>query len=170
MKEEIEEIKEIKEDSTNFIKVVSEEKKRLYDLKFQLYVKGYATNHKGGWISIIHNIKEEQTILNDRNNNTNEDRMSLYAIAEGCKHIIKDYTQTERKHIKINCFTDNIYCINVIKEWIKIWKKEKFNNRPNRDLLIEISDLLSTCNLSIQYSQLNYSLCNKEFEKIIDSN
>ncbi len=155
------------EESNQFIKTVSEEKKRLYDLKFSLYIKGYANNHKGGWISIIHNIKDEKIILNGKNNNTNEDRMSLYAIVEACKHILKDHTPSEKKHVKISCYTDNIYCTNVIKEWIKIWKKEKFNNRPNRDLLLELSDLLSICNFNVQYSQLNYSSLRNEFESII---
>ena len=140
--------------SSNFLIPISSENRRLKELKFNMYIKSSTTNHSGKWNVNIVNSTGEKTSLNGTNINTTNDRVNLLAIVEGLKHLLNKYSILDQKHLKINCFTDNIYCSNVIKEWINIWKKEGFINRPNSDLLTHCNTMINNCNFNINYISL----------------
>jgi ribonuclease HI len=139
---------------SNFVVSISEEKKRIKDLKFNLFIKGNSFNHKGSWCSIIQTSKNEKFTLNGESSNTNTDRMELFALNEGIKKILLTVDEKDYKHVKIIVYTESVYCTNVMKEWIQIWKKERFINRPNIDLLQQISLYLEKCNITLQYVSL----------------
>ena len=140
--------------SSNFLIPISSENRRLKELKFNMYIKSSTTNHFGKWDVNIVNSTGEKTYLNGTNINTTNDRVTLFGIVEGLKHLLNQYSILDQKHLKINCFTDNIYCSNVIKEWINIWKKEGFVNRPNIDLLTHCNTMINNCNFNINYIPL----------------
>ena len=140
--------------SSNFLIPISSENRRLKELKFNMYIKSSTTNHSGKWDVNIVNSTGEKTYLNGTNINTTNDRVTLFGIVEGLKHLLNQYSILDQKHLKINCFTDNIYCSNVIKEWINIWKKEGFVNRPNSDLLTNCNTMINNCNFNINYIPL----------------
>ena len=140
--------------SSNFLIHISSENRRLKELKFNMYIKSSTTNHSGKWDVNIVNSTGEKTYLNGTNINTTNDRVTLFGIVEGLKHLLNQYSILDQKHLKINCFTNNIYCSNVIKEWINIWKKEGFVNRPNCDLLTHCNTMINNCNFNINYIPL----------------
>ena len=140
--------------SSNFLIPISSENRRLKELKFNMYIKSSTTNHSGKWDVNIVNSTGEKTYLNGTNINTTNDRVTLFGIVEGLKQLLNQYSILDQKHLKINCFTDNIYCSNVIKEWINIWKKEGFVNRPNSDLLTYCNTMINHCNFNINYIPL----------------
>jgi ribonuclease HI len=142
---------EINKKVNHFVIPISDEKRRIKELKYQLYIKGSAIDHKGFWNIIILNNKNEKILLNGTSNNATCDRMELYGLTEGIKYILQQHPEEEQKYVKINCYTESIYCLNIIKEWIQIWKKERFINRPNGDLLIDCSQNIDKCNFTINY-------------------
>ncbi len=151
-----------KSKNSNFIVPISEEKKRIKELKYQIYVKGSILQNNGNWAVIILNAKSETTVLKGESNNTTLERMELYGLVEALKWIIKQYNEKDQKHVKITVYTESIYCTNVLKEWIHVWKKERFINRPNSDLLQDCIQLLEHCNFVIQFSMFKNSLYGEE--------
>ena len=148
--------------SNNFIVPISEEKKRIKELKYQIYVKGTIHQNNGNWGVIILNAKSEKNILKGTSMNTTLERMELYGLVEALKWIMNQYKEKDQKHVKITVYTEYIYCTNDLKEWIHIWKKERFINRPNSDLLQDCIQLLEHCNFTIQFSIFKNSLYGEE--------
>jgi len=140
--------------TNHFVIPISDEKRRIKELKYQIYIKGLAIEHKGTWNVIIVNNKNEKVSFNGTSNNATSDRMELYALTEGIKYILQQHIDEEQKYVKISCYTESVYCLNIIKEWIHIWKKERFINRPNGDLLLECNQLIEKCNFNIYYTNL----------------
>jgi ribonuclease HI len=137
--------------SNNFVISISEEKKRIKDLKYTVYVKGNSKSYKGCWYSLIVNNKGEKVTLKGDSNNTNTDRMELIAINESIKSILLNSNPNDYKFIKIQIYTESIYCTNIIKEWMNMWKRERFINRPNSDILQELNINIEKCIISIYY-------------------
>jgi ribonuclease HI len=137
--------------SNNFVISISEEKKRIKDLKYTIYVKGNSKAYKGCWYTIIINNKGEKVVLKGDSNNTNTDRMELIAINESIKSILSNSNPNDYKYIKMQIYTESIYCTNIIKEWMNIWKKERFINRPNSDILQELNINIEKCIITIYY-------------------
>jgi len=153
--------------NTSFVKPISEEKKRLKDLKFNIYIKGYVEQHKGKWASIITNTKgDKNTLIGDSNNATDE-RMELYSVLESFKHIFQSLEDKDKKFCKLFLYTESIYIINVLKEWIHLWKKERFINRPNGDLLNELLYYINICNLNLNFISYTNSSIESEFNTLL---
>jgi ribonuclease HI len=148
--------------NTSFVVNISAEKRRLKDLKYSLYIFTKCHEHKGKWMNIIINSKHEKQTFYGSNNNTNIDRISLYACLEGMKLILSQHNDDEKHNCKITIYTDNVYCINILKEWIHIWKKTNFLNRPNNDLLIECYALLNLDQVNIIYQNTSLTLNDEE--------
>jgi ribonuclease HI len=151
-----------KNKSNNFIIPISDEKKRMKELKYQIYIKGNCFQNNGNWAVIILNSKSEKKELNGTSMNTTLERMELYGLVQALKFIINQNNKKDQKHIKIVTYTESIYCTNVLKEWIHIWKKERFINRPNSDLLQECVELLEYCNFTIVFSIFKNTLYGEE--------
>jgi len=156
--------------SSNFIVPISEEKKRMKELKYQIYVKGNCIQNNGSWATIILNAKLEKTELKGNSSNTTLERMELYGLVQALKWIMKQHTEKDQKHIKIIVYTESVYCTNVLKEWIHIWKKERFINRPNSDLLQECLQLLEYCNFIIQFSIFKNNINGEEVSMLCVDN
>lgn len=136
-----------------FVKEVSTEKKRLQSYKFNLYMKVTGTK----WSYIIMNTNGERITCDGDSPHSNEDRCYLIAMVSGIKSILQSYSPDDLKYIKITCYTTSVYCMNVCKEWLNIWKKDKFINRPNLDYLQQLSDYIDSCNIEFEYIVSNPS-------------
>lgn len=148
--------------STNtntFIKAVCQEKKKQKEATYQLYIIGEVNGEKAGWGYMIMNIKDERSYKVETNSILNENRMTLYALVEGIYSILNS---DKKAKATIECYTDNVYCMNVVNEWLEKWKKERFINRPNIDLLERLSNLLNECVLNIHYSNVKQSINGKQ--------
>lgn len=148
--------------SSIFIKSISDEKKRMQSYKYNVYIKATQST----WATLIINAGSPnlKSIYSGSSSNANIDRMSLMGIIQGIKTILDTFTTEERQHIKIYCYTSSIYCINVCKEWIHVWKKNRCINRPNVDLLQQLVDYMDSCAIEFIYSQYYTSQINRELD------
>lgn len=103
----------------------------------------------GGWAVVLINLNSK-TIkeIGGRESLTTNNRMELRAVMEGLKNISHDNA--------IKIFSDSSYVIKGITQWIKNWKKNGWltQNKEdvvNKDLWMEIDQLISGKNISWQY-------------------
>ncbi len=144
---------------STFIRAICQEKKKQKEATYQLYIIGNIKGEKAGWGYLTVNIKDEKTDKVDINLILNENRMTLYALVEGLDSIVNSDTKIKAT---VECYTDNVYCMNVVNEWLERWKKERFINRPNIDLLERLSSLLDDCVLNMHYSNVPQSSNGKQ--------
>lgn len=150
---------------TEFITSVTPEKKKKRELKYTLYTHGScggsdnpdevnSNNKVGGWASIILDKNEKQFTISDKEENTTDNRMEMVAIIEGLNWIYTSVEQKYRKYITITLFSDSVYCVNIIKDWIHRWEKdESIETRPNSDLLKQLLDVLNKVNIEVRWTQ-----------------
>jgi ribonuclease HI len=125
---------------TEFISKITPEKKKIRELKYTLYAHGNIEEETGGWATIILDKHEQKTVLSGKEDNVKENRIDMIAIIEGLNWIYFNVEPKYRKHIVVNLNCDNVYCINIIKEWLDKWE-EDIDNKPNSDLLKTLLDL-----------------------------
>jgi ribonuclease HI len=133
-----------------FVIPISEEKRRLKDLKYTLYTDGScnnAGNKNGGWAVYIIDPNENVWLISGSARETTSNRMEMTAIIEGLQWILEKYDLDIKKHVKITLFSDSTYCVNSIRDWMKDWRKNAFTGRPNSDLLLILDSLITECNL-----------------------
>jgi ribonuclease HI len=133
-----------------FISKITPEKKKKRELKYSLYTNGKAENNIGGWAVIILDKNEQKYVLSGKEDNSNNNRMELYSIVEGLNWIYTSVEPRYRKYISVNLYTDNPYCINIIREWLNKWKDD-LNVRPNTDLLMQLLELNTKIKLDTKW-------------------
>jgi ribonuclease HI len=140
---------------TEFISSITPEKKKKRELKYTLYTDGSCDNNKvGGWASIIIDKNEKQFTISGKEENTTNNRMEMVAIIEGLNWIYTSVDQKYRKYITITLFSDSVYCVNTIKDWIYRWEKdESIETRPNADLLKQLLDILNKVKVEARWIQ-----------------
>ncbi len=94
----------------------------------------------GGWGSIII-VGDHVTELGSGESATTNNRMEMSAVSDSLRYCVKNLTDSEVKQIQI--FTDSVYVIRGITQWIFGWKKRGWKNAENedvsnRDLWIEL--------------------------------
>jgi len=139
---------------TEFISSITPERKKKRELKYTLYTDGSCSNSEGGWASIILDKNEQQFTISGKEENTTNNRMEMTAIIEGLNWIYTSVDQKYRKYITITLFSDSIYCVNTIKDWIHKWEKDKsIDTRPNSDLLKQLIEVLNKVNVEARWIQ-----------------
>ena len=134
----------------SFVVDVPENIRFISQLKYKLFIDGNSKNGVGAWSACILDVKEKEFIVCGMKKDDPliekdkecEDRMELVAIINGIKWILGEYDNETKPHVKITIHSDNVYAINIAREWISLWKNSNFENRPNADLLRELSPLL----------------------------
>ncbi len=136
------------------MKSICEEKKKQKDYTFHIYILGECFTDYSIWGSVISNSKnDKKNLLLGKHSISNENRVSLLCLIESIDSILNT-NSTSTNSIVIECYTNNIYCMNIVNEWLDKWKKERFINRPNLDLLEKLNGLLDKCKLNIHYINL----------------
>ena len=143
---------------STFIRAICQEKKKQKEATYQLYIIGNVKGEKAGWGYLTVNIKDEKSDKVESNLILNEYRMTLYALVEGLYSIVNNDIKTKST---VECYTDNVYCMNIVNEWLEKWKKERFINRPNIDLLERLNSLLNDCVLNMHYSNVTQNVNGK---------
>ena len=135
--------------SKQFVVPISDEKRRLKELKYQLYTNGYHSEEDNIWSCyIIDPNNDNWSISGVHTNAKSTHEMELIAIIEGLEWILYKYTSDIQKHVRISLFSNSIYSINLLKEWLKIWKKEGWENRPNSYLFERLDNITLNCILT----------------------
>jgi ribonuclease HI len=140
---------------TEFIANISPEKRKKRELKYTLYTDGSCDDKKsGGWASIILDKNEQQFTISGKEINTTNNRMEMVAIIEGLNWIYSSVEQRYRKYINVILFSDSVYCVNTIREWLDKWKEDKsIDTRPNSDLLKQLLEIKEKLNIEAKWIQ-----------------
>ena len=151
-----------------FVIPISEEKRRLKELKYTLYTDGSCDNSntkRGGWAAYIIDPNDDTWTISGACEQTTSNRMEMKAIIEGLDWILNKYDKKMRKHVRVSLYSDSTYCINLIREWLKDWKEKGWDQRPNADLLPVLDEITSSCQLQARWIPRNSSegssLCDK---------
>ncbi len=152
-----------------FILPISEEKRKLKELKYTLYTDGSCDNmgtRHGGWASYILDPSDNGWLISGQAVDTTSNRMELQAIIEGLQWILQKYDETTRRHVKVTLYCDSKYSVNLIKEWIQDWRtKNILESRPNLDLILQLDDQRNKCQLCPRWIPRNScelaALCDK---------
>ena len=144
-----------------FIQPLSPEQKRILEMRYTIFTDGSCDHCKrGGWAAIIIDSKNKKTALSGFCDNTTNNQMELTAIIEALEWVLNKYSTKDRKHVTILLQSDSQYCVNSIRDWMKEWSQEDFmvsegKPRPNRELLIKLQDLISSCDLTANWIPRN---------------
>ena len=85
-------------------------------------------------------IKDKEIKLNGNSKDTTNNQMEMTAVIEALK-----YYKTKQN---ITIYSDSIYVIKGITEWISGWKKKDWKKIKNKDLWVEIDRLNQFHNVS----------------------
>jgi hypothetical protein len=133
-------------ESQQFVVDISDESKKLRELKYTLYIetsfhnsstsniKFILTNYRG-----INTYKESNIIVNS------DIECQLLAAIEGINWVLEKYNQVEKSNIQLSIFTPNIYLSNIIREWLTDWSSNNFENRPYQHLLQKLYNTVNIC-------------------------
>jgi len=128
--------------SQKFVQKLSPEKKKIRELKYQLYTHGNTIDNT--WASLIIDRNEGKTFLCGDEKFEEKNRIHLVAIIEGLNWIYNQVEQKYRKYIVVTLYCDNVYCVNILKEWLQIWiDTETLESKPNCDLLKTLHEIIN---------------------------
>jgi ribonuclease HI len=98
----------------------------------EIYTDGACSvnTRKGGWGVYI---KDKKIKLSGNTTNTTNNQMEMTAVIEALK-----YFKTKQN---ITIYSDSIYIIKGITEWIEGWKKKDWKKVKNKDFWLEIDRL-----------------------------
>ena len=138
---------------SEFISKVTTEQKKIRDLKYTLYTYGVydADKNKCAWSCVIVDRYDQKTNISCAEETmTDYKRAELTSIIEGIKWIYLTVTKSYRKYIKITLCSSNIFPVNILREYLDLWKDD-IDTRPNSDLLKELILLKSKICLDIKW-------------------
>lgn len=140
---------------TEFIANISPEKRKKRELKYTLYTDGSCDDKKnGGWAAIILDKNEQQFTISDKEINTTNNRMEMISIIEGLNWIYSSVEQRYRKYINVVLYSDSIYCVNTIREWLDKWNEDNsIDTRPNSDLLKKLLEIKDKIHIDAKWIQ-----------------
>jgi ribonuclease HI len=151
--------------SLSFVTKPTEEEKKIRKLKYNIFVngkvisEGTGTLGTGSWAFLVVDINENKTVIDAKEENTNELRIELTGIIESLKWISNHTEQKYKKFVQIILHTSSIYCYNLLNEWIELWTKdETISQRPNLDLLQQVYKYKKVMNIT---PKLTYKVSNE---------
>jgi ribonuclease HI len=122
--------------------------KSLTDSHFIIYTDGACSGNPGhgGWGSIIC-IDEEVTELGEYASSTTNNRMEITAALKALEYVLDVITRKKRFVFSIQLYTDSVYVIKGITQWIHGWKKKGWKNSSgenviNRDLWQKLDEVV----------------------------
>jgi ribonuclease HI len=141
--------------SKEFIPKITPEKRKIRELKYSLYSLGLNQPEKNIWGCLIINRHDEKTILSGEETamTDNKNRIELLSIIEGLDWINGNTEKKYKKYINVTIYSSNIYCVNIIKEWLLKWKNDNtLDTRPNNDLLIKLFNIISNIKMKVVWT------------------
>jgi len=127
---------------TEFVSKTTDETKKKREFKFQMFSHVCVEDEQIGWGIVILDRQEKKTTLGDK---SSESRYSteLLSVIEGIKSITNEISIEDHKYISIELYTDSLYVVNLIREWLQLWTSDNsLSRRPNAELLSIINEYL----------------------------
>lgn len=137
-------------------------KTSVYDVFYcvRIEMDPQSENYFGTWVSSIEKDdiynKETTNIKISGDDKDNHIRIRLKGLLETLKWIVGNTDMNMYRFITVNMYCNCHFIVNLINEWIPQWTENNFNindndERPNKDLLVEISTITTKVNISAQW-------------------
>ncbi len=131
--------------SQSFISKLTPEKKKLRELKFNIYVTAQLTNSISRYICIIVDKNSNKKVLSKRIEG-NYVLAFIQGLIDGIKTILYNIEEKYHNYCLVTIKSDNIFFLSLITEWIGKWKHQEFKDREFASELKELHVLLSKIN------------------------
>jgi len=141
---------------SQFVSKITPEKKKLRELKFNIYIAATQEeitfdtdntphNISSSYISIIVDKNNKHTTINNSVKGTYV-RAFIVGLINSINHILTVVEPQYHKYCLVNIKSECIYILTLINNWILIWENNDFENREFADDLRELSKLLKIIN------------------------
>jgi len=112
--------------------------------KIEIFTDGSSLGNPGagGWCAILR-YKNYEKILKGAEKHTTNNRMELKAVIEALKSL--------KEPCEIELFSDSIYVLKGINEWLDRWSKKNFKNVKNVDLWKEFMEVSKNHKININW-------------------
>ena len=123
--------------------------------KLLIYTDGSSRGNPGpgGW-GVVMKFNDKTKELSGGEKFTTNNRMEMIAIIEGLNWIHSSVEQRYRKYINVVLYSDSVYCVNTIREWLDKWKGDgSIETRPNADLLKQLLEVKDKIHIDAKWIQ-----------------
>jgi len=112
--------------------------------KIEIYTDGSSLGNPGpgGWCAILR-YKGYEKILQGGEKHTTNNRMELTAVIEALKAL--------KEPCEIDLYSDSIYVLKGINEWLENWIKKNFKNVKNPDLWEEFINVSKPHKINVNW-------------------
>ena len=131
--------------SKSFVSKVTPEKKKLRELKFNIYITAQITDINSNYICIILDKNFNKTILSKRINGSYI-LAFIQGLTDGIESILCNIEEKYHNYCLINIKSDNNFFLTLITEWINKWKHQDFKNHEFGPQLKTLYTLINKIN------------------------
>lgn len=138
---------------SEFVSKASDETKKKRELKFQLYIDTYIHEQSGGWGVILLDRQDKKSTESGRQEIINVEHpytFELLAVIKGLELILSSVPVEDHRYTSIDLFTDSLYSVNLLKEWLDLWT-DTLDSRPHSELLHIVNKLRKEMNIKAKY-------------------
>ena len=113
---------------SKFITKLTPEKRKLRELKYNVYISTQPSETNSTYICIIVDKSNNKTVLSKE-----VDGSYIYSfitgLIDGINYILDHVEEKYHNYCLINIRSDNIYVLTLLNQWLPEWNKTKFQNR-----------------------------------------
>ena len=112
--------------------------------KIELFTDGSCLGNpgKGGWCAILR-YKDREKIISGGSLNTTNNRMELMAVINALKQL--------KEPCIVELYSDSLYVLKGIEEWLPNWIRKNFKNVKNVDLWKEFIEVAKPHKIKIHW-------------------
>ena len=152
-----------------------EVKEKIEDV--HVWIKAISHKDRSSWAFVYMDGKKDFTCIFGKTDILDYDRLQLVLVVEFLEFLEFLECSGEQKKRSAVIYTDSIYLLNVLKEWVDKWKKSHFtlpdgSDRPNADLLRKVESLRGNTTLNIknlftknEFTEKIENLCQTELNR-----
>ena len=143
---------------TDFVSKPSFERMKQRELQFCILSKGC---YQGKYVVHVYDKHDNKLRLDDEitEENLTDARAELIAFRRAMRHVFHTIQLSDRQYANIVFKSDNVMLINLLREWLPRWIRDKsLAKRPNSDLLLEIYTLLQGLEIEIRWASQTQDL------------
>jgi hypothetical protein len=133
--------------SQSFISKLTPEKKKLRELKFNIYITAQLTTSNSRYICIIVDKNSNKKVLSNRIEDTYV-LAFIQGLIDGIESILDTIEEKYHKYCLVNIKSDNIFFLTLVTDWIKKWKQDNFKDHQFGPQLKTLFTLL--CNINFK--------------------
>jgi len=145
-----EENTEMKDASQPFFEDIPDDKKRLYELKYNVHITCGQRNNEYEYKCTIVNKQSQQFIT--YGTSPSKQSAELQGLLYALEYIYANQTNEQTsQYINVDVQTDSVYLVNLVREWLAKWNTD-FSVRPHAELLERVWNFVSLYEKNIEIS------------------